>query len=51
MNRFLDLEVHRYPMGEEKMSLYSSKFLSTCFCYEERLCVEAMDVEETFFLL
>jgi hypothetical protein len=35
-------------MGEEKMSLYSSMTLSTCFCCVERPVVEAMDVAATF---
>jgi hypothetical protein len=38
-------------MGEDKMSLYSSTIPSTCFCCTKRLCVEVMDVAETFYLL
>ena len=39
------------PMGEEKMSLYSSTIPSTWFYYKERLCVEVMNVVTTICLL
>jgi hypothetical protein len=35
-------------VGEEKMSLYSSTTLSTCFCCMERPVMEAMDVVATY---
>jgi hypothetical protein len=44
----LDLAVQMYPVGEEKISDYSSMNLSTFFCCVERLAAETLDVVVTF---
>jgi hypothetical protein len=46
----LDLAVQRYPVGEEKISEYSSMTLSTCFCCVERSAAETLDVAMIFLL-
>jgi hypothetical protein len=38
------------PIGEEKISKYSSMTLSTFFCYVERSAVETLDVATIFRL-
>jgi hypothetical protein len=38
------------PVGEEKISKYSSTTLSTCFCCVERLAAETLDVVVIFHL-
>jgi hypothetical protein len=38
------------PVGEEKISEYSSMTLSTCFCCVERSAAETLDVAVIFHL-
>jgi hypothetical protein len=47
----IDLQCVGTLVGEEKMSLYSSTILSTCFCCKDRLYVEVTDVVTTLCLL
>jgi hypothetical protein len=50
INGVLDLAVQRYPVGEEKISEYSSMTLSTCFYCVERLVAKTLDVAVIFRL-